>query len=233
VKSVVFYRFYSTLTPKIVKPDTFERIVLCDFDGTITTEDTFVKMMQEFTPTLAQELLPEIYALRLTLRDGVRQTLESIPTAQYPEILAFMEGEPIRPGFVEFLDFLETQGVPIAIVSGGLRGMVETVLGPLKHRVLAIHAIEVDLGAEYLRVHSDFEAGTELVNKVAVMRRYSAKETVAIGDSVTDLNVGMEAGVVFARDRLATYLAERQKPYLQWHDFFDLRDRLDRRWNSV
>ncbi|MCT7967681.1 HAD-IB family phosphatase [Laspinema sp. D1] len=221
------------MTQKIVKLDSLERIVLCDFDGTITTEDTFVKMMQEFTPTLARELLPEIYALRLTLRDGVRQTLESIPTARYPEILAFMKGEPIRPGFVEFLDFLEQEGVPIAIVSGGLRGMVETVLGPLKHRVLAIHAIEVDLGAEYLQVHSDFEGGTELVNKVAVMRRYSAGETVAIGDSVTDLNVGMEAGVVFARDRLAAYLRDRQKPYLEWHDFFDLRDTLHRRWNSV
>lgn len=216
-----------------MKPDSFERIVLCDFDGTITTEDTFVKMMEEFTPNLARELLPEIYALRLTLRDGVRQTLESIPTDRYPEILAFMEGELMRLGFVEFLDFLETQGVPIAIVSGGLRGMVETVLGPLTHRVLAIHAIEVDLGAEYLRVHSEFEAGTELVNKVAVMRRYSARETVAIGDSVTDLNLGMEAGVVFARDRLAKYLADRQKPYLEWHDFFDLRDNLARRWNGV
>lgn len=233
MNSVVFCGIYSTLSKKIVKPDCFERIVLCDFDGTITTEDTFVKMMQEFTPTLARELLPEIYALRLTLRDGVRQTLESIPTAQYPEILAFMEGEPMRSGFVEFLDFLDSQGVPIAIVSGGLRGMVETVLGPLKHRVLAIHAIEVDLDAEYLRVHSEFEAGTELVNKVEVMRRYSAGETVAIGDSVTDLNLGMQAQVVFARDRLAQYLAERQKPYLQWHDFFDLRDGLDRRWNSA
>lgn len=216
-----------------MKPDSFERIVLCDFDGTITTEDTFVKMMQEFTPKLARELLPEIYALRLTLRDGVRQTLESIPTVQYPDILAFMEGEPIRPGFVEFLDFLEQQEVPIAIVSGGVRGMVETVLGPLKHRVLAIHAIELDLGAEYLRVYSEFEGGTELVNKVAVMRRYSAGETVAIGDSVTDLNLGMEAQVVFARDRLATYLTDRQKPYVEWHDFFDLRDCLDRRWNSI
>lgn len=216
-----------------MKPNSLDRIVLCDFDGTITTEDTFVKMMQEFTPTLARELLPEIYALRLTLREGVRQTLESIPTARYPEILAFMEGEPMRSGFVEFLEFLETQGVPIAIVSGGLRGMVETVLGPLKHRVLAIHAIEVDLGGEYLRVHSDFEGGTELVNKVEVMRRYSAGETVAVGDSVTDLNLGMQAQVVFARDRLATYLAERQKPYLPWHDFFDLRDHLARRWKSV
>ncbi len=143
-------------------------------------------------------------------------------------------GNRFDPGLLEFLDFLETQGVPIGIVSGGLRGMVQTVLGDLKHRVLAIlHAIEVDLGAEYQRVHSDFEAGTELVNKVEVMRRHSAGETVVSGDLVRDLNLGMQAQVVFARDRLAKYLAERQQPYLEGHDFFDLRDSLARRWNSV
>ncbi len=72
VKSVVFYGLYSNLSKKTVKPDSFERIVPRDFDGSITTEDTFGKMMQEFPPTLARELLPEIYALRLTRRDGVR-----------------------------------------------------------------------------------------------------------------------------------------------------------------
>ncbi|MEB3827850.1 HAD-IB family phosphatase [Phormidium sp. CCY1219] len=206
-------------------------IVFCDFDGTITTEDTFVKTIRKFTPEMTRELLPEIYALRLSLRQGVRQILESIPSRRYPEIIEFMRSEPIRSGFVPFLEFLEAQKVPVVIVSGGLRVIVETVLGELVDRVLAIHAIDVDTSKEYLQVHSDFEADTELVSKVRVMEKYPAAEQVAIGDSVTDLNMGLTASVVFARDRLAEYLAERQKSYIPWNDFFEVRDRLAERWN--
>ncbi|QIZ69791.1 HAD-IB family phosphatase [Oxynema aestuarii] len=207
-----------------------KRIVFCDFDGTITTQDTFVKMMREFAPECARDLLPEIYALRLSLRDGIRQTLESIPSRRYGEILDFIRPEPRRSGFVEFLDFLDARNVPIVVVSGGLRGMVETVLGDVRSRILAIHAVEADTRGEYLRISSQFEGGTELVAKVKAIEHYAPEQAVAIGDSVTDLNMALHAPIVFARERLADYLEARDRPYFPWNDFFDIRDRLQQLW---
>lgn len=210
-----------------------KRVVFCDFDGTITSEETFVAVLKQFTPELSAQIIPEIYALRLTLREGVRQMLESIPSKRYPEILDYVRTAPIRPGWAELLDFLEAEGVPLVVVSGGLRGMVETVLGEKVQRVHAIYAIDVDTSYPYLRVQSDFEDGTELVSKVRVMQQYPADEVVAIGDSVTDLNMALTAPVVFARDRLVQYLEERHKPYIPWNDFFDVRDRLAQQWDMV
>ncbi len=202
-------------------------IVFCDFDGTITAEETFVVMIKEFTPELADKLLPEMYAFRLTIREGVRQLMHSIPSKRYPEILEFMRYQPIRPGFVELLDFLETQNIPLVIVSGGLLGMVKTILGNLEKRVYAIHAFDVDTSGEYLQVRSDFEYGPELVAKIKVMELYQTPTQIAIGDSLTDLIMAMAAKIVFARDRLAQYLDERQKPYIIWQDFFDIKEKLE------
>ena len=204
-----------------------KKIIFCDFDGTITAEETFVGMLKHFTPELSAKLMPEMYALRLTLRQGVRQLLESIPSKKYPEILEYSSTKKIRAGFVEMLDYLDTQNIPFIIVSGGLRGMVETVLGPLKNRVQAIYAVDVDTCSEYLQVKSEFEAGNELVSKVLVMEKHPTEQTIAIGDSVTDLNMAMEASLVFARDRLSHYLNERQKPYIPWDNFFDIRNYLN------
>jgi 2-hydroxy-3-keto-5-methylthiopentenyl-1-phosphate phosphatase len=209
------------------------RAVFCDFDGTITAVETFVGMLKEFTPQLSAQLMPQMYARTLTLRAGVRQLLESIPAARYPEIIEYAEKSAIRPGLSELLDFLDGEDVPFIVVSGGLRGMVETTLSQagILSRVAAVYAVDLDTRGEFLGVHSEFEAGTEMVSKVQVMAQHPTIEQIAIGDSVTDLNMALAVPVVFARDRLINYLDEHHKPYLPWQDFFDVRHALQKRWH--
>ncbi|MEJ1932634.1 HAD-IB family phosphatase [Nostoc sp. NIES-2111] len=208
-----------------------KRIVFCDFDGTITVEETFVAVLKKFVPELSAQLLPEMYAKKLTLREGVKQILQSIPSASYPEIVEFTKPQIIRPGFIELLDFLEFQGVPLVVISGGLRGMVEVVLNKLVQRVEGIYAVDVDTRNAYLKVNSQYEGDTELIVKVQVMDKYTADEKIAIGDSITDLNMALQASVVFARSPLTKYLDEQQKPYIFWNDFLEIRDYLAQSWS--
>lgn len=209
---------------------TSKRLVCCDFDGTITVRETFVAMLERFSPQKAAQIIPQLYAQQMTLREGVRQMLEAIPSDKYPDIIESAKTEAIRPGLVALLDFLDTQNVPFVVVSGGLRGMVETSLGTLVHRVKAIHAMEIDTGGEFLRPYSEFEGSTELVEKVKVISQYAVADWVAIGDSITDLNMAMAAPLVFARSRLRDYLDDRQRSYIPYEDFFDVRDRLAQLW---
>nr|MCF6371532.1 haloacid dehalogenase-like hydrolase [Tychonema sp. BBK16] len=188
-------------------------------------------MLKHFAPQLSSELMPEMYAGRLSLRSGVRQLLESIPSECYGEIIDFSRPKLMRSGLVELLDFLDTKNVHFVIVSGGLRIMVETVIGDLVDRAKAIYAVDVDATGPRLQVNSPFEGDTELVSKVRVMALYAAEEQVAIGDSVTDFNMALQASSVFARDRLAEYLDEQQKPYTKWDNFFDILDNLSQKWN--
>jgi len=205
-----------------------KRIVFCDFDGTITTEDTFVATMRQIVPETCDRLLPELYARRMTLREGVRLLIADIPTSRYEEIIELSRSYEIRRGFVELLDFLDAQNIPLVLVSGGLRCMVETVIGNLRDRLLGIHACDLDRTGEFLHVYSGYEYGSELMAKAQVIAEYACDEAIAIGDSVTDLQMALHVPVVFARDRLATYLEEEyHKPYFAWNDFFDVRDRLN------
>jgi 2-hydroxy-3-keto-5-methylthiopentenyl-1-phosphate phosphatase len=200
-----------------------KRIVFCDFDGTITVDETFVAMITKFAPTAADRLLPEIYAQRVTLRDGVRQMLESIPSSSYPQIISFMRSQPIRAGFGDFLDFLKTEQIPIVVISGGLQIMVETTLAPYLDRITAVRAIEVDTTGAYLQASSRYEDGTEMVAKAQIMAKYAADETIAIGDSITDWNMALAADYVFARPPLTAYLDTQNKAYFTWDDFLDIR----------
>ncbi len=207
-----------------------KRIVFCDFDGTIINGDSFVKMLEEFAPKSSQQILSLIYDRTITLKAGVQQLLNSIESDRYQQIIDSSASLSIRPGFLELLDFLACHQIPFIVVSGGLRGIVESVLQrqingqPLMEKVTAIYAAEIDFSGKYLQGYSAIESDGELVAKAKIMAQYPASQTIAIGDSVTDINMALKADLVFARDRLIQYLEAENKPYLPWNDFFDVRD---------
>ena len=210
----------------------FSRVVFCDFDGTITTQDTFITMIEKFAPEVSAQLLPMIFSRQITLKEGVQQTLGTISTNYYSQIIEHTANQPIRPGLKEFLDFLNYIKIPCVVISGGLTDVVKALLErqQLINKIAGIYAGEVDRTGQYLRVYSSIESDTELVAKVKAMGQYPATEKIAIGDSVTDINMSLAADLVFARDRLMGYLDHENKPYVQWQDFFDVRDHLASRW---
>ena len=203
-----------------------QTIIFCDFDGTITTEETAVAMMNQFAPERTAKILPEIFAQTISLKEGVPLIWESIASSQYEEMIEVSRTNKIRPGFVELLDFLDEQNIPLVVVSGGLRFMLTSILGDLCDRLEAIYAMDVDAHGEYLRVSSDFTGENELLDKVKVIQQYNPEVAIAIGDSVTDLNMALSADLVFARSRLINYLEARQKSFIAWDNFFDVRDYL-------
>lgn len=211
---------------------TLERIVFCDFDGTITAQETFVAVLKRFTPDLAAELIPKMYALELTLREGVLQLLESMPSSVYGEILDFAASQPLRSGLPEFLDFLQAQAVPFVVITGGLKAMVEAAIPALLPKIQAVHGVEIDTQGACFKVHSPALGDSELVSKVEMMQCYPAQQTIIIGDSVTDLKMALAGDVVFARDRLAQYLSDRNVPHHTWNDFYDVQEILAKLWQQ-
>jgi 2-hydroxy-3-keto-5-methylthiopentenyl-1-phosphate phosphatase len=143
-------------------------------------------------------------------------------------MIEFMREQAVRPGLKEFIEFLNNVTIPFIVISGGLTGMVKAVLEHqgLLDSVTAIYAGEVDTTGDFLQPYSAISSDTEFVAKAIAMNKYTAQEKIAIGDSVTDINMSLAADLVFARDRLQHYLDLEHKSYIQWHDFFEIRDYL-------
>jgi 2-hydroxy-3-keto-5-methylthiopentenyl-1-phosphate phosphatase len=200
--------------------------VFCDFDGTITSKETLSGMVSHLLPEKWKEIVPEMLHRRMTLREGVKILVESIPVSRYNEIIDFVMAVPIRPGLEDLLDFLDGRGIPFIVLSGGLRGMVESRLGPLVKRVHDIYAVDTDLAGEFIRVSSKFEGETELMDKPRVIKQYGAERVIAIGDGYTDINMAQVADLVFARDTLAQVMTQSGKPFVPWNDFGDIRREL-------
>lgn len=185
-------------------------------------------VVERVIPDLAAQILPDLFARRLSLRQGVRQLLEAIPASAFTTILDYADQQPIRPGLADLIAWVEAQGMPFVVVSGGVQAMVERVLARegLRQRVAGIAAVQVQPKGDFMAVNSLWEGGTELVEKAAVMAQYPQRPWIMAGDSVTDINMALQADLVFARDRLQGYLDQVGKPYIPWETFFDIRDYL-------
>jgi 2-hydroxy-3-keto-5-methylthiopentenyl-1-phosphate phosphatase len=205
--------------------------VFCDFDGTITAEESLQAVLEHFLPQEWQRMKTRLESGAVTLRAGVREMLESISSDQYPDTLDFVRQIPLRPGFVELLAFLRARAVPFVVVSGGVRGMVEAGLGDLTRHVDEIFAVDVDDTGPFLKVHSGFEGGDELVAKAAVMDRFDTDFRVVIGDGMTDHNMARHGDLVFARGRLVRYLEKHNIDHVPWKDFHDVRKVLEKRFS--
>lgn len=203
------------------------RILFSDFDGTITARESLEAVLKEFASEKYDDMMKRLRAGEVTIRKGVREMVEAIPSAKYPEIIQFVRDIPIRPGFEALLDFLEGRGIPFIVLSGGLRGMVEARLGHLANRAHHIIAADVDTSGTYLKVSSAYEMGAELVAKAEVMKAFAADEQIVIGDGITDFQMARQATTVFARDALAEFLDKEGIHYHAWSDFFDVRDQLE------
>lgn len=201
-------------------------IVFCDFDGTITERESLEAVLRRFNPQNHDAMMARLKAGEVTIRDGVREMVEGIASARYPEILSFVREIPIRPGFEAFLDFLDERGIPFVVLSGGLRGMVEARLGPLVERTHRIISADVDASGPWLAVFSEYESENELVAKARVMETFSFDAAIVIGDGITDFEMARHGSCIFARDSLAAYLDRQGIGYHSWSDFYDVRDKL-------
>ena len=177
-------------------PAPVSKTIFCDFDGTISAGETFVKVLKTYTPELAAELIPRIHSFEVTLREGVTRMLESIPSERWEEVVRCADDVPLREGFAELAHWARDHGVPLVVVSGGLDAMVRRKLADLVDVVTAVHAVRIDPSGSHLRVVSPFADEVELVAKVDVMAQYPASDRIAIGDSTTDVRMDQVAEVV-------------------------------------
>lgn len=211
-----------------------QRIVFCDFDGTITQQDTFIDVANRLVPEVWGPLQEQMFAFEMTLHEAVSRMVAAIASQHYPGIIAGAKSYPLRPGFGEFVRFLKGEAIPLVVVSGGLQDVVESALEEHRSGITNIHAAQIDDSAEHLRIHCEFESQTEIVAKAKVMEQYIPEngtlDAVLIGDSLTDLELALQVPLVFARDRLAQYLRERDRAYIPWEDFSDVQAYLAQRW---
>lgn len=205
-----------------------ERVIFCDFDGTVTEKDNIVAIMDRFAPEKWSGLKDQVLAGTLSIREGVGEMFSLLPASRKDAIGEYaITQAKIRPGFQEFLSFASSEGIPVYIVSGGIDFFVEPILkgfGP----IAGIYCNAADFSKETIKITWPHSCDEDCSNdcgccKPSIMRRLEQEGTykIVIGDSVTDFEAAKKADFVLARDYLKSKCDEWGIPNTPFETFYD------------
>ncbi len=193
--------------------------VVCDFDGTATTEDVGDQVAIHFAGEAHYQAEEDRY------RDGafvfselLRRLFRPI-TASPEEIAAFARARAVlRPGFERFLAGCREAGWPVVICSAGLDVYIEPVLARLPAELrasLTLRSNAARCSRQGLEVH--FHGGGALdcgrcgfcKGKVVRQLQADGHRVAVIGDGSADRCAAEAADTVFARRSLSGWCRER------------------------
>lgn len=196
--------------------------ILCDFDGTIVTDDVTDRLLERFASPAWQALEREWRDGRIGSMACMRDQIALLDVAP-----ALLDGEVARteidPGFPAFIALARRLDLSVTIVSDGLDRVIKDVLRRAKLADIEIRSSRLNYAGDG-KWRLDFpEAAPECQSgsgtcKCAIARQ-AERRTLLIGDGRSDFCVADTADFVFAKDKLLTYCRERQIPHAAFADF--------------
>lgn len=208
----------------MVKP-----IIFCDFDGTITTTDNIISIMEKFAPPEAEIIKNDILSKHISIKTGVEKMFQLLPSNLKEDIVQYLLQEAtIRDGFKEFVQYTREQGIPFYVVSGGIDFFVEPLLahnGPFD----GVFCNGSDFSGEQIQLTYPNPCDEQCMNqacgccKPTIIRTLMQPNntSIVIGDSITDFEAAKLADFVLARDILLDRCQEKNIPHRPFDTFYD------------
>jgi len=202
-------------------------LVVVDFDGTITVEDSLVAIVQAHAPEVFNEVEVALMAGRISLRECIRREFEAVAGDHDDIVREAVARTRVRAGFAPFVDAARAAGFRLVVVSSGFESIIVPVLSREGVEGLDVVAHEVHFtdtgGVVEFRHGEDCEVCGEQCKRSVVTSMRDGRGVVYIGDGYSDHCAAMAADRVFARRGLARYLRKAGVPFEPFEDFTDVR----------
>jgi 2,3-diketo-5-methylthio-1-phosphopentane phosphatase len=228
------------MTQPSIAPLTASDLVLCDFDGTISAEDTGLHVAQTLGLTRFFEIEDRWRRGEISSRECLREQWRTVDPSR-ADFQALIDGLEVNPGFEELVALTEERGARFVVLSDGLDHYIQRTLERLglerlwyraNHAVLHPHHVELEFvctteACEFCgncKAHWLFEL------------RPGSERLIYIGDGISDACASRYCDVVFAKDLLAGICEERGQAFVPFETLEDvvgaLREGRDNRWTG-
>lgn len=206
-------------------------LILCDFDGTITTQDVTNLMMDHFTgPGWREAVLPRYWAGEMNHFQLMGELYATLQQPE-PELLAVSKEVVFRANFDRLVTYCREKNYSLAVVSGGLDFYIRSLL-PSDIPFYSYRG-EFDTVGNNWRVHLPEWPQVNLAGgedfKVRVLEELKRQHpqdhpVVFIGDGRNDGPVARVADQVFAvkGSRLVEVCAARGQKCIEFEDFAEV-----------
>jgi len=201
-------------------------LVQCDFDGTVTEEDTSFFLLDAFAQGDWRRLLREYKEHKISVGEFNTEAFAMV-RADEPTLLAALEGKiRVRAGFNELVNYCKRRGFRLVIVSNGLDFYIEATLKGLGLKNIEVHAAQASFRPEGMKVQYVGPDGKRLEDGVKEAYTKSflklGYRVICVGNGDSDFAPAKYAHYVFATGELLAYCRENNLNYKPFENFLDV-----------
>ena len=208
-------------------------LITCDFDGTVTRQDTLVEILNAFGAPTWHRVQSQVVSGELSIREGLEKEMGGV-RATPEELKLVLSGIEVEPSFPPFVKAMRARGVPLVLLSGGFDLCVETVLArahlwPLPTLANRLHKSNGAWHVEFPFPSLQCSACGHCKADPIRMWNDQGYTTVFVGNGVTDRCAAQAAQITFANDELSRWCRAHGIEALAFQDFHDIEQELMRR----
>ena len=211
----------------LVDVDLARASVFLDFDGTITTVDADVYLLDRLAPPAWRAIDEEFRRGEIGSRVCLLDTWDLLIPDE-GEMRAVYREVPIDPDTAALLDALRSAGAKVLVVSDGFGVYAREVCADLGVPVLTNDVDWANGRLEFPHEDRCCACSSCGVCKQAPIKdaKYSGRTTVLVGDGASDYKAALLADVVFAKNTLATWCARNGIDFVPYSTMRDVMDAL-------
>ena len=203
--------------------------IYCDFDSTITVNDIGDKLFKTFGDPYAFKVWEKFNKGEYSAAQCITEACKTVKGAKAVEMNALFTSEPLRPGFLEFIEFCSSSDINLTVVSDGFSVYIRPILAHYGIN-LPYYANSIEL-TEAGMLHVEFPHARESCRFCAACKCGTIITTsgdddtiVYIGDGYSDHCPAEISDIVFARDMLSRFCSKNGIPYHPFENFFQVQD---------
>jgi 2-hydroxy-3-keto-5-methylthiopentenyl-1-phosphate phosphatase len=201
-------------------------LVQCDFDGTITEEDTSFLLLDAFAQGDWRRLLQEYKEHRISVGEFNTKAFAMVKEDK-TTLLEELKGRvKVRAGFHELMNYCLKKGFRLVIVSNGLDFYIEAVLKGLGLDSIEVHAAQASFHPEGIKVQYVGPDGKILDDgfKEAYIKSFLklGYRVIYVGNGDSDFPPAKYAHHVFATGKLPAHCRENNLKYKPFENFIDI-----------
>ena len=199
------------------------KTIYSDFDGTITKKDTVKDFLEEFGDK-SRLVYKNLWVNgKISSLENTKLQISSVKNVSEKALDKFLAQIELSDGFLEFYEYLVSNGIKLVILSNGFDMFIK--------RVLERHGIEdVEIFANRLTYQNEmfsidfpfYDPRCELNTGVCKCSKIQEENFCYIGDGITDFCVAKKARKLYATKRLRELCEKFSIPHTPFENFYEV-----------
>jgi 2-hydroxy-3-keto-5-methylthiopentenyl-1-phosphate phosphatase len=202
------------------------KLVLVDFDGTITQNDVGALLFNTFSGEKSKKIVSEWLKGKISSKECLQKECQLIEITK-TELKNFALSQKIDENFPDFVDLCKREKMDLVILSDGLDYYIKLILE--KYHLNDVPFYSNILRFEGRRLVPEFPYFDRGCGNCGNCKKYHLKnlrrpkqKVVYIGDGLSDKCAIGEADFVFAKNDLKLFCEKEKIAYFEFKDFRDI-----------